>query len=330
MEKKTSLIQPGNTFGIQFLIRQDKLKDGKAPIYVRITINGEVVHFALKQRWVDPKSWDNRRGTGKGNRAEILQLNTVLENVRIVLANHYQQMQLKGQYITASAIKDAYLGNADEEPNTLSRLIAYHFEQAKLVLEWSTLKHYSVTERYLKKFIQERKKRDDVFLHEINYRFILDFESFLRAHKPLDHQKPMNNNGVMKHLLRLRKMTSLAIRLEWLQHDPFKNFKIKHEKVEKDFLTASELRTIEKKHFDVERLNIVKDLFVFCCYTGLAFVDVGNLTETNIIEGIDGEDDRRPRSQARTRCAQCWNEQHDYSAREACHASREGYRRSRS
>ena len=54
MEKKTSLIQPGNTFGIQFLIRQDKLKDGKAPIYVRITINGEVVHFALKQRWVDP------------------------------------------------------------------------------------------------------------------------------------------------------------------------------------------------------------------------------------------------------------------------------------
>ncbi|MBS1504851.1 MAG: hypothetical protein JST32_22510, partial [Bacteroidetes bacterium] len=71
MEKKTSLIQPGNTFGIQFLIRQDKLKNGKAPIYVRITVNGEVTHFALKQQLVDPKYWDIRRGTGKGNRANI-------------------------------------------------------------------------------------------------------------------------------------------------------------------------------------------------------------------------------------------------------------------
>jgi site-specific recombinase XerD len=94
----------------------------------------------------------------------------------------------------------------------------------------------------------------------------------------------------MKHLLRLRKMTSLAIRLDWLQDDPFKNFKIKHEKVEKDFLTTSELKAIEKKEFKLERLNIVKDLFVFCCYTGLAFVDVMKLSETNVVEGIDGED----------------------------------------
>jgi integrase len=100
----------------------------------------------------------------------------------------------------------------------------------------------------------------------------------------------MNNNGVMKHLIRLRKMTNLAIKLEWVVNDPFKNYKIRHEKVEKDFLTKAELGRIENKHFKIERLELVKDLFVFCCYTGLAYVDVMQLTMDNIVEGLDGED----------------------------------------
>lgn len=289
MEIIENVMKPLNTFGVQFLIRQDKLKEGKAPVYVRITVNGEIIHFALKQ-WIDPKYWDSRRGTGKGNRDEVVNLTNNLEQVRLALGNHYHQMQVKGQYITATAIKDAYLGNAAEEPNTLSRLSSYHNEQAKVTLEWSTLKHYYVTQRYLTKFIEAKRKKKDVFLHEINYKFVLDFETFLRAHKPADHQKPLNNNGVMKHLIRLRKMTNLAIRLEWLHSDPFKNYKMRHEKVEKDFLTERELQLIENKKFEIERLTIVKDIFVFCCYTGLAYVDVMNLAEGNIVKGINGED----------------------------------------
>lgn len=94
----------------------------------------------------------------------------------------------------------------------------------------------------------------------------------------------------MKHLIRVRKMTSLAIKLDWINNDPFKNYKIKHQKVDKGFLTDKELKAIEIKEFDIERLMIVKDIFVFCCYTGLAYVDVANLTVDNIVTGIDGKD----------------------------------------
>ncbi len=117
----------------------------------------------------------------------------------------------------------------------------------------------------------------------------MDFETFLRNHKPIDHQRPMNNNGVMKHLIRLRKMTNLALKLEWIISDPFKNYKFKYQKVDKDFLTENELASLEKKIFAVERLNYVRDLFVFSCYTGLAYVDVSNLRENQIIIGLDNE-----------------------------------------
>jgi site-specific recombinase XerD len=278
-----------NTFGIQFIIRQDKIKNDRAPIYARITVNGQIIHFALKQ-WIDPDSWDARKGTGKGRGEATKTINNGLEQVRLALGSCYQQLQLKGKLITPDAVKDAYLGTDNEEPNTLSRLVDYHNEQAKHELTWSTLKHYYVTQRYLIKFLDKKFRKKDVLLQEINYKFIADFETFLRAHKPVDHQKQMNNNGVMKHLIRLRKMTSLAIRLEWMANDPFKNFKIRHQKVEKEFLTQTELNKIHKKEFKIERLEIVRDVFVFCCYTGLAYVDVLNLTHDKIVEGIDGEE----------------------------------------
>jgi site-specific recombinase XerD len=278
-----------NTFGIQFIIRPDKLKNGKAPIYVRITVNSEIIHFALKQ-WIDPECWDARRGTGRGKAESTKSINNGLEQVRLALGNCYQQLQLKGTLITPDAIKDAFLGTDREEPNTLSRLVDYHNEQAKYELERSTLKHYYVTQRYLIKFLETKYRKRSILLQEINYKFIADFETFLRAHKPTDHQKPMNNNGVMKHLIRLRKMTTLAVKLDWIKNDPFKNFKIRHEKVDKDFLTDYELKAIEKKKLSIERLAIVRDVFVFSCYTGLAYVDVMNLKPENIVQGLDGED----------------------------------------
>ena len=277
-----------STFGIHFKMRSDKMKDGKAPVHMGLVINGEKSYIALKNYQVEVKYWDKEKGSGKRSSSEGRKINEHLDEVRMMIRDCYQELQSKGRVISMETIKDAFLGNGDPE-YTLLRLVTYHNEQAKTVLEWSTLKHYSVTQRYLIKFMQSQFRKKDVFLHEINYKFIIDFEGYLRNHKPLDHQKPMNNNGVMKHLIRLRKMTNLAIKLEWMANDPFKNYKFKYQKVDKDFLTEKELQNLEKKVFAVDRLNMVKDLFVFCCYTGLAYVDVMNLTTDHIITGIDGE-----------------------------------------
>ncbi|WP_374163845.1 site-specific integrase [Arcticibacter sp. MXS-1] len=275
-----------STFGVHFKVRTERTKDGKAPVFLGLVINGEKSYISLKNYQVDVKHWDKDKGSGKRTSTEGRRINEYLDEVRVKVRDCYQDLLSNGRTISMETFKDAFLGNGDPE-YTLNKLMAYHNEQAKTVLEWSTLKHYYVTQRYLEKFLQGQFKKKDIFLHAINYKFVVDFECYLRNHKPIDHQKPMNNNGVMKHLIRLRKLTNLAIKLEWIKNDPFKNYKFKYQKIEKDFLTEKELQKLEKKSFMVDRLNMVKDLFVFCCYTGLAYVDVMNLTSDHIITGID-------------------------------------------
>lgn len=111
---------------------------------------------------------------------------------------------LRGKRVTAQSMKDHFFGNI-EEAQTLNSLFEYHNESASSSLKWSTHKHYYVTQRYLMKFIQKKFRAADFYLTDIDYKFIFDFETFLRNDKLIDHQKPMNNNGVMKHIIRLKK-----------------------------------------------------------------------------------------------------------------------------
>lgn len=122
----------------------------------------------------------------------------------------------------------------------------------------------------------------------MNYEFITNFEFFLRAYQPTDHHKGMENNGVMKHLERLQKMVRLGAKLGWLDKNPFEFFKLKLQKVERGFLSDEELADLEGKEFSLQRIQYAKDLFVFSCYTGIAYIDVMQLRPENIILGIDG------------------------------------------
>ena len=152
-----------------------------------------------------------------------------------------------------------------------------------------TLKNYFTTKKYIDLFLKHKLKRDDIYLHELNFKFISDFEYFLRKWQPVDHHRPIGNNTVMKHIERLQKMIRLAVRMDWLEKDPFTTHKAKFIKVERGFLTENELTAIENKKFNIERLQLVKDLFIFSCYTGLAYIDVMHLTPDNIRVGIDGK-----------------------------------------
>ena len=275
------------SFGIHFTIRSDKEKDGKSPIYACITVNSKKCFFAVKQS-IDSKTWDNRKGLPKGSKEEARAIFSYLENLRRTLGNIYQQMLLKGLYITAEAVKDSYF-NTDISVFKLSDLFQYHNETALATIKSITLKHYFVTQRYLIKFIQQKYKKEDIYLHELNFRFIQDFETFLFNHKPADHQKPIQTNGVVKHMVRIKKMIGLAVKLEWIEKNPFARYSIKTQKVNRDCLSQTELSAIENKDFKVDRLNLVRDLFVFSCYTGLAYIDLINLSPFNIVRGDDGE-----------------------------------------
>jgi len=276
-----------NTFGVQFLTRPDKLKEGKVPVYARVTVNKDIIHIALKQ-WIEQRSWDNRKGFAKGTKEEIRAFNSYLEEVRIELGECYRELQLRKQLITAEGIKNLFL-RVEDDDHTLIHLFEYHNKNSAHTLSPNTLSHYETSQKYMLKFIGTQYQKKDLHLKDINYKFLVDFETFLRNHKPADHQKPIGHNGAMTHLVRLKKMINLAINLEWIVKSPFRSYKIKIQHEERVYLSQAELLKMEKKKFSLYRLEFVRDVFVFCCYTGLAYVDAMGLTPQHLIIGIDGE-----------------------------------------
>ncbi len=211
-----------------------------------------------------------------------------MEQVRGQLADCYKQLQLQRKNINAEAVKNLFLGNEKRE-HTLFSLAEYHNTNMKNILSHGTLKNYFTTLKYLKKFLKLQYKTADIYLTDLDYRFISEFELFLRKHTPTDHQKKLQNNGVMKHLERLRKMIRLAVKMERMTKNPFENYQLKFQKVERSCLSDVELASIENKNFSIDRLEWVRDLFVFSCYTGLAYIDKMKLSPSNIVRGIDGE-----------------------------------------
>ncbi len=276
-----------NTFGVQFITRTNKAKDGLLPIYARVTVDGRRVEISLK-RWIKPCDWNSSKGMAKGSREEIKSLNHYLDEVQARIMECYQEMQVQKRLITADAIKSMFLGT-DQKDFTLCKLVDYHNQAMRDTLTWGTMKNYFTTQKYIHRFLKERFGTTDMFLSELSYKFITDFEFYLRNYKPKDHQKPLGNNGVMKHLERFRKMVTMAVKMEWVSRDPFDKYQLKFHRVDRGFLDAEELETLESKDFKIVRLQWVRDLFVFSCYTGLAYIDAMNLTPSNITIGIDGE-----------------------------------------
>jgi site-specific recombinase XerD len=282
-------MRSSNTFGIQFIIRLSKQqKNDPATVFARISVNGRRCEISLKKK-VNPQSWDEIKGKARGTKEEIRKLNEHIERVRTLIADGYHELVQQKKVVTVDTVKSLFLGEDDNEI-TLIKLGEYHNTEMKDKLADGTMKNYYTTQKYIAKFLKEKYHRNDICLVELNYKFILDFESYLSKHQPKDHQKPLHNNGIMKHIERLCKMVNMAITMDWLVKDPFAKYKQHFDKVERFYLTKEELSAIENKKFSIERLQTVKDLFLFSCYTGLAYIDTMNLTAGNIVKGIDGND----------------------------------------
>ncbi len=279
-----------NTLGIQFVIRLPKQqKKELASVYARVTVNGRRSEISLKAK-IAPHNWDTIKGKAKGKKEEFTKLNAHIDRVRSLITDCYHQLIQQRKAITVEAVKSLYLGEDDQTAITLFKLADYHKQVETGKLARGTMKNYSTTELYLKKFIKKTYRKEDIALEQLNYRFILDFENFLHNYKPVDHHKPLHNNGVMKHLERLKKLANLAVTLDWLDKDPFSKYKLHFEKVERGYLTKEELRILSDKTFSIERLQSVLDMFLFSCYTGLAYIDISQLSQHHIVKGIDAKD----------------------------------------
>lgn len=274
------------TFSILIWINASRAKNNEAEIFARITVNQKRANISLKRK-ININFWDKSKSKAKGNSQNARVLNQYLDQVKADLFRAHQELNNQGKLITAQLIKSTFLGEG-ENHKSLRNLFDYHSGKINGTFAVGTIRNYAVTERYIFKFLNEKVKTSDIYLKQLNYKFICDFENYLHCFWPKGHPKAMGQNTVMKHIQRLRKLITLSYHLEWLQKDPFIRWKPTFEKTNRQFLSANELSNLETFEFISERLERVRDLFVFSCYTGISYIDIMKLTKTNIHLGIDG------------------------------------------
>lgn len=275
-----------STFRILFYIRKNQVnKDGKAGIMIRLTVNGEIAQFSSKLD-VEPDLWDVNSQKMQGNSLKARQLNSRLEDVRTTLKNHYHDIEMHEVYVTAEKVRNAFLGITSRQ-QTLLELFRSHNEDVKKLVGISksaaTYAKYDRCMRRLEAFMQSKYRIKDIALKEITHVFITDFETYLRT------ECGCNENTTAKFMQTFRMIVIVAKNNGWIFADPFVNYKIRLKRVDRGYLTEQELHKILKKKFTCKRLEQVRDVFIFACFTGLAYIDVRNLTKDNIRTSFDGK-----------------------------------------
>lgn len=258
------------------------------PIYARIRLDGISVDISTKEsvfeeHWCPNAERVNLKVKNANN------INDALDDIFSEIKTSYRTLLQEGRFITVQAIKLRYSGE-DSPLRTLRELLKYHKKNEIQKLEKGTAKNYSSTEKYLLSFMSEKYRTSYIPLTQINYAFVLSFENYLRTCKPLMISQPLNNNGIMKHLERLKKMTTIACKLDCIKQDPFAFFNSKFTPYDRQYLTIEELRLIEELYLIDIGLRRVRDCFVFACYTGLSYVDVKWLRPEQVVIGIDGDE----------------------------------------
>ncbi|MGZ5282586.1 MAG: site-specific integrase, partial [Bacteroidia bacterium] len=274
------------TISFKSIIIKSKLNAaGEAPIYVRINIDGKLSDIATK-RHILPERWNPETGTVKGNKEDARSINTKLEEIKGQLWAHYHKLEREEQDITSTLLKRRFT-NLDKPDHTLIELIDIHNkmmnERVGLEFAPGTAKRYSTLAFHVKNFLKINYKTEDIKLSNLNYQFVLDFEHYFKV------KRQCNHNSTLKYIRNLRKIINLGLRKEWIEKDPFIKFSAKVEEVKREFLTKDDLKLIEEKDISIPRLELVRDLFLFSCYTGLAYIDVFNLTAANLVKGNDEE-----------------------------------------
>ena len=274
-----------STFSILFWIKKNKTKNGKAPVSCRITVNGQRVELSA-QREVSVLDWDPQAQIVTGRSTEAKEINNHLAVIKAKLLNCQSKLEARAVPITAEALKLEYTGII-ERPRMLMEIIKQHNKDIKTLINKgyskATWVKYETTKKHIEEFLKWKYSINDLDIKKLNFEFITDFEFYLRSQKNID----INTNG--KYIKNVKKIIKECVAKNWLDKDPFMAYKVKAKKTERDFLTETELQTIQEKEFDIERLNQIRDIFIFSCYTGLAYIDIYNLTADNISIGIDGE-----------------------------------------
>ncbi len=273
------------TFSILFFIKKSKLnKKREAPIYLRITVNGERAETSIK-RSIDPDRWNSSKGLALSFTQDEKDLNHYLKHINRQVYIKQQQLEEKNKVVSARSLMNAYL-NKDDDKKTILQVYDKHNKKLFALIgkgvALGTYQRHVTSRDHIERFVLSKYGMSDYYLKDINPEFLDHLDTYFRV------DRGCNNNTTVKYIRNFSKIVRLAIRNEWLTTNPLKNLKLKVEPVDKDYLTKEELHAIQSKKITIERIDQVRDIFVFCCYTGLAYIDSRALTYDDIETILDG------------------------------------------
>lgn len=273
-----------STFNILFYLKRSAVKaNGKMPIMGRITVSGQAIQFGAKLE-VNPKIWDVKAGKAIGKTQEVIEVNSILESIKATMTKIYRELQERETTVSPERIKNIFFGIEIQQQMFLELFKKHNEDVEKLVginKTKATLQKYEVTRKHLTNFIKEKYNRSDIGIKEIDYIFITDFEVYLLT------TAGCNPNTTAKFMQFFKRIVIIAKNNGWLKVDPFANYKIRIKKVDRGYLHQKEIEAIMAKKFSTKRLDQVRDIFVFSCFCGLAYIDVKNLRENNIRTSFD-------------------------------------------
>ncbi|MDR2917939.1 MAG: site-specific integrase, partial [Tannerella sp.] len=276
-----------STFKVLFYLKKNApKKTGLVPVMCRVTIDGTISQFSCKLD-IDPRLWDTAAGRAAGRSDQSVAANRLMDKIRAGITKHYQDIFEREGYVNAEKVRNAYLG-LDCKLHTLLAVYGDFLNDFEKMCQSgsrskSTLCKYRRVYTLLAEFVRRKFNRSDIALKEIQPAFITDFEFFLRMDKGCD------TNTVWIYMMPLRKMITLAVNHGWLHRDPFWEYEIAPEEKDRGFLSADEIKSLMDMKFRRTKRALVRDMFIFCCFTGLSFRDLRNLTTENLQIAFDGK-----------------------------------------
>lgn len=275
------------TFSQIFTLKKSKSNEGKlSVIYLRVTIDGSRTEVST-HRYCNPMEWNSKAGKFTGRTEEAKALNAYLDTLKFRVNDIYRLMIADGIDITCENFRKKFLGLDQEKPRMLIEIFEYHnkqiFELVGRGYSEGTYKRFKVCIKSLEEFLEWKFKEKDISIKRLNFEFINDYEFYLKTVRNCAH------NTVMGYIKKIKKIVRQCVAKDWLAKDPFVAYKMSFNETHRTILTAEEIQRVRDKPFLIQRLDQVRDLFIFSCYTGLSYSDVQKLTPAEINTGIDGK-----------------------------------------
>jgi site-specific recombinase XerD len=274
------------TSSILFYIKRSKANvDGICPIYVRVTILTRRFEFS-SNKYIDPKRWSQEGSNVKGTNEDSRSINNHLDNIKSKIFDAEKRLYKKDIVLTSINLKNELFG-ITENKRMLIPIFKDHNNKIKELIgnEYApgTLERYNTSLKHTINFLEWKYKISDIEISKIDHAFITEYEFYLRS------VRKCCNNTAIKYIKNFNKIIKICLANDWLDKNPFANYKSKVKEVERVYLSEGEIQNIINKDFKNDRLSLVRDIFLFSCFTGLAYIDVKNLTKSHISIGIDGD-----------------------------------------